>query len=222
MAPTRLNGADAGAAFLFGDDSAALARVIGRASVTAEFVDRWRRPGSAEGSTWEERFGEQRYAELATAVVDELVAAGTDLASITRFAVAGGNVRAVRTVGAALARRTGGQQHGADLATQLGNGGAAQVGLVLADLLDAAEPGDRLLLVSLADGADALLLEAGDALPVAARRAASEPGSTTACRSTTRSTWSGASGSSASGRGGPSRSGRRPRSRGATGTTSWP
>jgi hydroxymethylglutaryl-CoA synthase len=160
-----LNGADAGAAFLFGEDSGALARVIGRASVTAEFVDRWRRPGSAEGSTWEERFGEQRYAELATAVVDELVAAGTDPASITRFAVAGANVRAVRTVGAALARRTGGQQHGADLATQLGNSGAAQVGLVLADLLDTAEPGDRLLIVSLADGADALLLEAGDALP---------------------------------------------------------
>jgi hydroxymethylglutaryl-CoA synthase len=161
-----LNGADAGAAFLFGgdDDPAVLARVIGRASVTAEFVDRWRRPGSVEGGTWEERFGEQRYAELATAVVVELSEAGTDLGSITRFAVAGGNARAVRTVGAALARRTGGQQHGADLATRLGNGGSAQLGLVLADLLDAAEPGDRLLLVSLADGADALLLEARDAL----------------------------------------------------------
>ena len=160
-----LGGADAGAAFLFGEDSAALAQVIGRASVTAEFVDRWRRPGTVEGSTWEERFGEQRYAELATAVVDQLVAAGTDPTSITRFAVAGGNARAVRTVTAALARRTGGQQHGDDLATHLGNSGAAQIGLVLADLLDTAEPGDRLLLVSLADGADALLFEAGDALP---------------------------------------------------------
>jgi hydroxymethylglutaryl-CoA synthase len=162
-----LNGADASAAFLFGpDDSAALARVIGRASVTAEFVDRWRRPGSVEGGTWEERFGEQRYSELATAVVDELADAGTDLSSVTRFAVAGGNARAVRTVGAALASRTGGQQHGADLATRLGNGGTAQLGLVLADLLDAADPGDRLLLVSLADGADALLLEARDALAI--------------------------------------------------------
>jgi hydroxymethylglutaryl-CoA synthase len=161
-----LNGGDAGAAFLFGrdDDSAALARVIGRASVTAEFVDRWRRPGSVEGGSWEERFGEQRYAELATTVVDGLADEGTELSSVTRFAVAGGNPRAVRTVGAALARRTGGRQHGADLATLLGNGGAAQLGLVLADLLDAADPGDRLLVVSLADGADALLLEARNAL----------------------------------------------------------
>jgi 3-hydroxy-3-methylglutaryl CoA synthase len=161
-----LGGGDASAAFLFGsgDDPAALAHVVGRASVTAEFVDRWRRPGSVEGDTWEERFGEQRYAELATAVVDQLADEGADLSSISRFAVAGGNARAVRTVGADLARRTGGRHHGADLAALLGNGGAAQLGLVLADLLDAADQGDRLLLVSLADGADALVLEARDAL----------------------------------------------------------
>jgi uncharacterized OB-fold protein len=53
---------------------------------------------------------------------------------------------------------------GGDLAALVGNAGAAQAGLALADLLDAARPGETLLLISLADGADALVLRATDAI----------------------------------------------------------
>ena len=83
-------GGDAAAAFLFGDQEP-LALVTGTASVTAEFIDRWRAPGSPDGAAWEERFGEQRYAELAGQLLAALAGAGVDLEGIARFAVAGSN-----------------------------------------------------------------------------------------------------------------------------------
>jgi hydroxymethylglutaryl-CoA synthase len=161
------DGGDAGAAFLFGaSGEPGLAEVVAHASITAEFLDRWRAPGSAEASTWEERFGELRYAELADELLTTLIADGVELPTVDHFGVSGSNARAVRAVGTALKRRTSGQPRGADLADRIGNAGAAQIGLVLADLLDAAEPGEVLLLVSLADGADALVLRvAADPAP---------------------------------------------------------
>ena len=156
-------GGDAAAAFLFGEQ-APLAFITGSASVTAEFLDRWRAPGAPDGAAWEERFGEQRYAELAGQLLGALTEAGVDLVGIRRFAVAGLNARAVRTVAGTVAKATGATLEGGDLAAAAGNAGAAQAGLALAGLLDAAGPGEALLLVSLADGADALVLQASDAL----------------------------------------------------------
>jgi 3-hydroxy-3-methylglutaryl CoA synthase/uncharacterized OB-fold protein len=154
-------GADAAAAFLFGEDDP-LAEIIGTASVTAEFIDRWRAPGAPDGASWEERFGEQRYAELADQLLTSL--AGVELGDIQRFAVAGSNARAVRSVASIVQKATGAQLEGAGLADAIGNAGAAQPGLALASLLDAASPGETLLLISLADGADALILRATEAL----------------------------------------------------------
>ncbi|MFE4956059.1 OB-fold domain-containing protein [Streptomyces sp. NPDC056653] len=162
-------GGDAAAAFLFGDD-ATVAQITDTAAVTAEFIDRWRAPGSTDAGTWEERFGEQRYAELANRLLATLTEQGVDLTGIARFAVAGVNARAVRTVGSAIRSRTDARQHGTDLGDLIGNAGTAQIGLVLADLLDAAEPGETLLLVSLADGADAIVLRAADTITSARPR----------------------------------------------------
>jgi len=156
-------GGDAAAAFLFGEREP-LAVVAGTASVTAEFIDRWRAPGAPDGAAWEERFGEQRYAELAGQVLAALTGAGTDLRGVARFAVTGSNARAVRTVTETVRKATGAVLEGGDLPGLVGNAGAAQAGLALAGLLDAAAPGEALLLISLADGADALVLRATDAI----------------------------------------------------------
>jgi hydroxymethylglutaryl-CoA synthase len=157
------DGADAAAAFLFGERDP-LAHVIGTASVTAEFIDRWRAPGAPDGATWEERFGEQRYAELADLLLARLSEAGVELGGVGRFAVAGINARAVRSVARTVQKATGARLEGGDLAGIVGNAGAAQAGLVLTDLLDAARAGETLLLISLADGADALVLRATDTI----------------------------------------------------------
>ena len=160
------DGADAAAAFLFGEQDP-LARVICTASVTAEFIDRWRAPGAPDGATWEERFGEQRYIELADQLLASLSKAGAEvgaeLGDVQRFAVAGANARAVRSVASIVQQATGATLEGADLADVIGNAGAAQAGLALAELLDVARPGETLLLISLADGADGLILRATEA-----------------------------------------------------------
>jgi uncharacterized OB-fold protein len=134
------------------------------ASVTAEFIDRWRAPGAPDGATWEERFGEQRYTELADQLLTRLSEGGTELGDVRRFAVAGSNARAVRSVASIVQKATGARLEGAGLADAIGNAGAAQAGLALADLLDAAMAGETLLLISLADGADALILQATEAI----------------------------------------------------------
>ncbi len=216
-------GGDAAAAFLFGDQEP-LALVAGTASVTAEFIDRWRAPGSPDGAAWEERFGEQRYAELAGQLLAALTGAGVDLEGIARFAVAGSNARAVRAVAGTVGKATGAALEGGDLAGLVGNAGAAQAGLALADLLDAAGPGETLLLISLADGADAVVLRATDAIttgrgePLRAQaerrrddRVPAVPAVAGADRGRAR-------------RAAPNPTARRPRSPGATGATScrWP
>jgi len=156
-------GADAAVAFLFGEVDP-LARIICTASVTAEFIDRWRAPGAPDGATWEERFGEQRYTELADQLLTRLSEARAELGDVRRFAVAGSNARAVRSVASIVQKATGARLEGAGLADAIGNAGAAQPGLALADLLDAAMAGETLLLISLADGADALILRATEAI----------------------------------------------------------
>src|SRR5215210_1319066 len=55
--------ADAAAAFLFGDGEP-LVNIVAEASVTAEFLDRWRVPGDSSTRSWEERFGLEMYLPL--------------------------------------------------------------------------------------------------------------------------------------------------------------
>ena len=61
-----------------------LCDLIGAASQTAEFLDRWREPGEAASKSWEDRFGEQILAPLAgTTITAALEQAGVDLAEST-------------------------------------------------------------------------------------------------------------------------------------------
>ena len=117
-----------------------------------------------------------------------------------------------------MGKATGATLEGGDLAAIVGNAGAAQAGLALADLLDAAGPGETLLLVSLADGADALVLRATDAIAAGARRAAARTARPRRDDRLPAVPAVAGSGSRASGRAVPTRSARRPRSPGATGS----
>ena len=93
------DGGDGAAAFVFGGDAdlPVLAEVIGQASVTAEFLDRWRAPGAAASRVWEERFGEQVYAPLAeAALADALKQAALTPGQVDHLIVAGLPARAVR------------------------------------------------------------------------------------------------------------------------------
>ncbi len=166
---------DGAAAFLCGADGA-VAELVGRGSASDEFLDRWRVPGETDSHVWEERFGEEMYVPLAReAFADALKSAGATESDIDHAIVSGLHPRAVKAVTGRLGVPAGAVAP--DLLASIGNLGAAQAGVALADVLERAQPGQLIVVLSLADGADALVLRTTDALPAAqaARRAAGVP-----------------------------------------------
>jgi 3-hydroxy-3-methylglutaryl CoA synthase/uncharacterized OB-fold protein len=145
-------GGDAAAGFVCGDDGV-IAEPLGAASVTAEFLDRWRLPGESASRQWEERFGEAAYVPLGeSALAEALKQAGVTAPSLTRLVVAGPHGRAVKRVAAGAGVRK--EAIGDDLTGTAGNTGAAHAGLLFADALDRAAADELIAVVSLADGAD--------------------------------------------------------------------
>jgi 3-hydroxy-3-methylglutaryl CoA synthase/uncharacterized OB-fold protein len=146
------SGGDAAVALVFGDDGV-LAEPVARASISAEFVDRWRRPGESSSRQWEERFGEHAYVPVAVdAVTDALKQAGLTIDQVDRAVVTGLHTRAVR----AATRRLGIAPEVLvdDLGAVVGNTGTAHWALMLAAALDDAVPGETIMVVHLADGCD--------------------------------------------------------------------
>ncbi|CAN5452368.1 hydroxymethylglutaryl-CoA synthase family protein [soil metagenome] len=158
-------GGDAGAALLVGDDTAGpvLAELLGSGTATDEFLDRWRTPGDVRSKQWEEKFGEMSYLPLGVEAFNAaLDAAGIEASAIDHLIVSGLHGRAAK----AVVRKLGvsGDVLVDDLTATVGNPGAAQAGLLLSATLERATPGQVVVLLSLADGADALVFRTTDAI----------------------------------------------------------
>jgi 3-hydroxy-3-methylglutaryl CoA synthase len=157
--PEEATGGDAAAALLIGDESegTVLAEVIAWESLTQEFVDRWRIPGEPVTKLWEERFGETVYTTLGTEAFKlVLESANLSAADVDLLVVTGLAERAVAGVASSCgvaAERIVDRQTAA-----IGNPGAAQPALLLATALENAGPGQTIVLLSLADGVDALVV----------------------------------------------------------------
>jgi 3-hydroxy-3-methylglutaryl CoA synthase/uncharacterized OB-fold protein len=164
-------GGDAAAAFLLSRDGVPLLDTLGNAASTAEFLDRWRQPGDTSSRVWEERFGEQAYVPLAEAAfTDACKQAGLTAADVDVLLVAGLHSRAAKAVARAVGARP--EALADDLTASIGNPGTAQPGLLLADAMDRAEPGQVIALVTLADGAEVALFRATEALVASRSRRA--------------------------------------------------
>jgi hydroxymethylglutaryl-CoA synthase len=166
------DGGDAAAAFLCGSEDRALAVPIASASVSAEFLERWRTPGDSTSRQWEERFGEQVYVPLgATVLTEACKQAGIVADRIDRLIVAGPHGRAAKRVAAgAAAAGVKKEAIADDLTSVIGNSGTAQGGLLLADALDRAAADQIIVVLSLADGADVVVWRTTAALASARAR----------------------------------------------------
>jgi 3-hydroxy-3-methylglutaryl CoA synthase/uncharacterized OB-fold protein len=152
---------DGAAAVVIGDgDGPAplLAELLATGSATEEFLDRWRAPSQVRSKVWEERFGETRYVPLGVAAWERaLETAGLTADQVDLAAIAGTHGRA----SAALAKKLRlGDRLVGDHAATVGNLGAAQPAFLLTVALEQATPGQVVALISLADGADVVLLRA--------------------------------------------------------------
>jgi hydroxymethylglutaryl-CoA synthase len=155
------SGGDGAAALLVGDGDAVIAELVGAASATEEFIDRWRPPGDSTVKQWEERFGETKYVPLGEQAWNAaLKAAELTPEQVDRVVVTGTHARAVRS----LTRRLGTTSEALvdDLAGTVGNTGTAHAALLLTGALETAAPGQVIAVVSLIDGADVLVFRTTD------------------------------------------------------------
>jgi 3-hydroxy-3-methylglutaryl CoA synthase/uncharacterized OB-fold protein len=161
-------GGDAGAAVLVGDGSGVLAELVSTASATDEFTDRWRSPGDRVSKLWEERFGENNYLALGREALGRaLAAAGLEAGDVGRLVVTGMHGRAVSGLTKKLALADGVAVD--DLTSSVGQSGTAHPLLVLTSTLEsmaggAVPAGTPVVVLHLADGADAVVLRTTEAL----------------------------------------------------------
>jgi hydroxymethylglutaryl-CoA synthase len=158
------SGGDAASALLVGHSSdGVVATLVAEASVTAEFLDRWRVPGEKSSHVWEERFGEHVYLPLGTeAFTSALKRASLTEADIDHLVVIGLHERAVRLIGGRLGVKN---EAVVDVAAhQIGNSATAMIGIAMASALQRAQPGEHIMLLSLADGADAFVFRTTEAI----------------------------------------------------------
>jgi 3-hydroxy-3-methylglutaryl CoA synthase/uncharacterized OB-fold protein len=150
---------DGAAAILVADRDAILA-LEGAFSVADEIQDLWRVEGDRFTHTWEDRFVvDEGYTPVVVEAVKGLFEkTGRGPADFTRAALYAPDQRSL----AGAARRLGlrPEQLQDPLFGRLGNTGASFALLLLASALEAAKPGERLLLASYGDGADALAFQA--------------------------------------------------------------
>jgi 3-hydroxy-3-methylglutaryl CoA synthase/uncharacterized OB-fold protein len=159
------DGGDGAVAYVLAPDSdpRVQARPIGRGASTDEFLDRWRLPGERSSHVWEERFGEHAYVPLAQAAfADACKAADITPDALDHMIVSGVHPRAARAVSRTLGVRP--EANASDLTAAIGNTGTAHGPLVHTDVLDRANAGERVGVLLLADGADAVIFEVTDAI----------------------------------------------------------
>ena len=154
---------DAAAAFLVGEGEP-IARLIGLYNVTVDFVDHFRANGAETDYGWESRWvRDEGYAN---------VGAGALKAALAKLGIEGGKVDrllvpiTVRGVPELFAKKAAIRPEAVAnvLSNNVGDSGAAHPLLMLAAVLEKAQPGETLVVVGFGQGCDVLVLETTEAL----------------------------------------------------------
>jgi 3-hydroxy-3-methylglutaryl CoA synthase len=152
-----LNTGDGAAAFLVSDCDP-ICTLDSAHAIADEIVDVWRGEGDRFVHSWEDRFVVQegyspRIVEVVQGLCDKLGVTLEDFGCVALYAPdKRSHGRAVRTL------RLAAEQVQDPLFGSLGNAGTAFAPLLLAAALETAQPGERLLVASYGDGAEALAL----------------------------------------------------------------
>lgn len=165
-----MNG-DAAAAFLVGSQDG-IARLIASRSLTIDFVDHFRTSGEAFDQGWETRWvRDEGYAKIGgAAIIGALEASGVAATDISHFIVG----IAARGAAAGLAKSAGISADAIrdDLSAVLGHAGTAHPLVMLAHVLEAAGPNEKILVLGFGQGADVLIFETTAAITDHQRSAA--------------------------------------------------
>lgn len=158
--PQEMTYGDAAAALLLGPAAPeALATVLAARSLGSDFVDHYRMSGADFDYALEERWvRDESLLQLIPRTVSELLsAAGVDRSAVRHLALPAGAAAARRIADACGLTQA---QRDERVLAECGDAGAALPLLLLAGALEAAAPGDLIVLVGLGQGVDAVLLRA--------------------------------------------------------------
>jgi hydroxymethylglutaryl-CoA synthase len=155
---TEQSSGDGAAAFILGNQNV-IAEIEGSASLTREYLDTWRNPGERFAHSWEERFAlTQAFNPLFRQVIhDALAKAKVAIGDLAKVVLDAPNQRAADEIIREL--KLDPSKVADSLALTVGQTGAAHAPLMLTAALPAAKPGDRILMVAVGDGADAIVLK---------------------------------------------------------------
>lgn len=166
---------DGAAAVLVGS-GAPIATLLAAHSETVDFVHQYRMHDRAHDYTWEERWiRDEGYLKIVPRAIDTVLKkAGVEAGAVAHFCLPGTLAR----IQTAVAKRCGLPDASVRdaLASVCGDTGVAHPLLLLGAALEAAKPGELILLAAFGEGCDALLLRATDAVATAPRPAAGVAG----------------------------------------------
>lgn len=160
--PQELSYGAGAAAFTIGEGGV-IARLVGAASLAAPLIDHFRPAGSDYDYVWEERWvREEGYLKLVPVAVEAALAqASIGIDDIHHFVLGA----ATAGVGPLVAKKLGFQGTIVDpLRERCGFTGVTEPLLGLAAALEAAKPGERILLLGFGQGCDALVIETTEEL----------------------------------------------------------
>jgi hydroxymethylglutaryl-CoA synthase len=148
---------DGAAAFLLGNENV-IAEIEASTSLTREYLDSWRAPGERFAHSWEERFAlTQAYNPLFKKIIhDALEKAKVAPGDLAKIVLDAPNQRAADEILREL--KIPPDKIADSLSLMVGQTGAAHAALMLTAVLPAAKPGDRILVATVGDGADAMVL----------------------------------------------------------------
>ena len=157
------SGGDGAVAFIVGTDNT-IADIEADYSETLDHQASWRLPGEKFLKVWEERFALTQIfiPLLISGGKNVLEKAGLSIDDISAVVLDSPNPRAQGAVAKALGIAP--EKFVDGMQGMVGHTGAAHAGLMIADALDRAKPGDRILVLSVSDGVDAIVLKATDAI----------------------------------------------------------
>ena len=152
---------DGGAAFVMGCEDV-LATLDGSYSVSREALDQWRADDDVFIRNWDVRYvNTQIYTPAVTKAVKNLLAQiGLQPADFAKIVLHGHDDKT--RMGAAAKLGFQPEQVVGSMFGEIGNTGTAAAGLMLASALDTAVPGDRILVVTYGEGADAMAFTVTD------------------------------------------------------------
>lgn len=161
VSPLELTSGDGAAAMLVGEGRP-VAVLLAAASRTVDFVDHFRTEESEYDYRWEDRWvRDMGLTQIVPPVIQQcLRQAGLDADAVTRFCLATTVIRGAESIAKAVGIPPTAVAD--NLQANCGDTGTAHPLVLLAHALELAAPGERILVASFGQGADAMLFEVTD------------------------------------------------------------